>query len=264
MALTPIRVRSASVSAAASRSISSGAGSTPVSSAEAGEPADAGERHDARNDRDGDPGPARTGQQVRVLLGVEEDLGDGEVGAGALLGEQHLDVVRLTRRFRVPGGVRGDADGHLAGAQQRRAALLHAADELDQVLGVAQRALGRDAAVLGLVAAQGQDAAHPDVEQFADDLGQFLRGVAHAGQVGQRPQRGFLHEPVDELDGGVPVGAAGAVGHGDVVRVRGFQFADGGPERFRRRGRPGREQLIGQRNGGRAGEIGMGVDKARW
>ena len=135
--------RSASVSAAASRSMSSGAGSTPVSS-----PSRVSRRRLVSGMTPGMIGmvtPARRARvmQVRVLLGVEEDLGDGEVGAGALLGQQHLDVVGLTGRFRVPGGVRGDADGHLAGAQQRRTALLHAADEFDQVLGVAQRPLAR-------------------------------------------------------------------------------------------------------------------------
>ena len=78
------------------------------------------------------------------------------------------------------------------------------------------------------------------------------------------PERGFQHEPVDEFDGGVPVGAAGAVGHGHVVRVRGFQFPDGGPQRFGGGGRPRREQLIGQGDGRRAGKIWMGVNKAWW
>ena len=48
------------------------------------------------------------------------------------------------------------------------------------------------------------------------------------------------------------------------VEDRGFQFADGGPEGFRGRGRPRREQLVGQRNRGCPGQIGMGVDKTWW
>ena len=231
---------------------------------EPGEPPEAGERHDPGNDRDGHPGPACPGQEVSVLLGVEEDLGDGEVGTGALFGQQDLDVVRLARGFRVPGRVGGDADRDPAGAQQRRTALLHAADEFDQVLGVPERSRRRGSSILGPVAAEGEDAADADVEQFADDLRQFLRGIPHTGQVGQGPQRRFLHEPVDEIDGGAAVGAVGAVGHGHVVRVCGFQFADGGPKGFRGCGRPRREQLVGQRNGSRAGQIGMGVDKAWW
>ena len=82
----------------------------------------------------------------------------------------------------------------------------------------------RASAVLGLVSPEGQDAAHPGVQQLADDLGQFRRGVAHAGQVGQRPEGGLQHEPVDEFDGGVPVGAAGTVRDGHVVGLCGLQF----------------------------------------
>src|SRR6478735_8339650 len=136
----------------------------------------------------------------------------------------------------MAGGVRGHANGNLPGTQQGRTALLHPADEVDQVLGVPQGPGRRLGAVLGEVAAQGEDATHPDVQQVADDRSEFLGGVAHAGQVGQWPQRSFDQEPVDELEGGVPVRSAGAVGDGDVVGLSSLQLADCGPEGLRRRG----------------------------
>src|SRR4029453_15056516 len=77
--------------------------------AEALQAPEAGERHDTGDDRDGDPGPACTGNQVRVFVSVEEDLRDREVCAGTLLGQENFDVVPHTWRLRIPGGGWGDA-----------------------------------------------------------------------------------------------------------------------------------------------------------
>ena len=78
----------------------------------------------------------------------------------------------------------------------------------------------------------------------------------------QRPQGGFQQQPVDEFDGGVPVGAAGTVGDGDIVRVGGLQFPDGGPERLSSSRRTRREEFIGKGHGGGLGKIWMRFDKA--
>ena len=51
-------------------------------------------RHDARHDRDRDPGRRGDVEEAQIGAVVEEELGDGAVGAGVDLALQRFDVVQ--------------------------------------------------------------------------------------------------------------------------------------------------------------------------
>ena len=76
---------------------------------------EAHDRHDARHDRHRDAGGARALDEAEVVLVVEEELRDQELGAGVDLAPQVREIGRRARRFGVHLRVAGAAD-----AERRR------------------------------------------------------------------------------------------------------------------------------------------------
>ena len=72
------------------------------------------DRHDARDDREVDAGGAGALDEAEVVGGAQHHLGDGELGAGVVLGLQHLRVLVEGRGVAVALGEGGDADGEVA------------------------------------------------------------------------------------------------------------------------------------------------------
>ena len=166
-----------------------------------------GGRQQAGHDRNGDAGAAGALDEGCVDLGVPEELRDREGGTGGLLDEEAFDLLRgrgSGRRIARGEGGDGDRQGLEGGAQglarvSVAAALFDGADQVDQ-FGGASDAAGSGLPVLlshRRVSAQCQEGAHARLQVVVhgrDDLG---RRVAHAGQVGDRLNRGVTHEALD-------------------------------------------------------------------
>ncbi|MNP35011.1 hypothetical protein D3C76_1283240 [compost metagenome] len=106
-----------------------------------------------------------------------------------------------------------------------------AADELHQLVGVAQLAAGH-AHARRQVAAQGDDAADAGFLVLGEQGAQLLAGVADAGQVRGGGDFHLAVQLQHGAYGAVAGGAAGAVGAGEEVRLVGSQLARGGQEFF--------------------------------
>jgi hypothetical protein len=181
------------------------------------------DRHDPRDDRHvaalcRDPVP-----EPEVVLGVEEHLGDGEVGARPALLHEMLGIGLLVGRARVPLWERGDADGEVARG-------LEQLDELPRV-GEALR-MGNPGRiwVAGRVAAQREDVAHANVGVAADDVAQLRDRVVDRGEVGHRVQLGLLGNRAGHLDGALARGPACPVRYGDERRLELLDATHGAPE----------------------------------
>ena len=79
-------------------------------------------------------------------------------------------------------------------------------DQLDQFAGAAEVAEKRVALLHALrrVAAQGEEAAHPGVEELADQPTRLGVRGAHAGQVRHRVDVGCPENVLEHLEGGRP------------------------------------------------------------
>ena len=147
-------------------------------------------RHDARQDVDGHATGTGTLDEVQVVIGPVEQLRDGEVRAGDLLGEQR--VYLLLRTPRVGVSAREGGDGHALGSwpsaqpagaglaghrllRERLALLLHAVDELDELGGAAEVA-DVGAAVGRRVPPEGEEARDAGVEEPSHQLVGLLGG----------------------------------------------------------------------------------------
>ena len=156
-----------------------------------GHPGDRAERrhrHDAREDRLVDPPLGQLGDQVQVLGRLEEELGDGEVGQGHLLG-QAVPVDAQVRRGRVARRVRRHPNGEPADGP----------GQLDQLYRVGE--LPRRVGAGHHVAAQGEDVLHPGTAQRDQDLGQLEAGVGDAHEVRHRDEGGGVQHPGDQVLG---------------------------------------------------------------
>ena len=186
--------------------------------------ADLGHRHDAGQDRHVAAGGRHPVAQPQVVVGVEEHLGDREVGPGPALADEELGVGLDVGRARMLVRERGHADAEVA----------RLAHQPDQVLGVAAAPSGwRDPLahrVAGRVAPHRQDVADPDRGQPADHVAQLGDRVVDRGQVGHRQQRGVGGDPLGDRHGGVPGRAAGAVGDRHERRAQRLQLPDRLPQ----------------------------------
>ncbi len=97
------------------------------------------------------------------------------------------------------------------------------ADELDELGGVVQIAAGAGPAE-GQVAPQGQHVVDAMVQIGLQLLLDAFLGVADAGEVGHADGLAVLGDLVQNLQVLAHVGAAGAVGAGNVVGIQGVQL----------------------------------------
>ena len=165
---------------------------------EPGEPAQVGQRNDPGKDRDAHAGVGGRVGQRHVVGRVVEDLGDGQVRTGGLLGGQDLDGLDVIVRGRVGG--HGDRDMALAVTEEVG---LDLPDDPNEVVSVAQ--LPGDLVGPGAgrgIAAQRQDAPHAHTQKTCDDVDGLLLAVTDTGQVShQRDGAGLQHVGEHTLGG---------------------------------------------------------------
>ena len=152
-------------------------------------------------------------------MGLEEELGHGEVGQGQL-GRQVVAVARQVGRERVAGGLGGHPDGEPADGP----------GQLHQLRGVGQLADG-GVGVGRRVAAQGHQVLDARPAQLDQDLGQLEAGVGDADQVGHRHQVGRPQHAGDQIDGPPPRLRPAPVGDRHERRAERLELAQGGDQR---------------------------------
>ena len=103
---------------------------------------------------------ARAGDEPRVVGGLEEHLGDGEVRTGGLLRQEHLDVALEARRVGVARRIGRDAHRDPPGRELRGPPGLDVTDEPDEPVGVLDL-VRHGVGVLRHVPAQREDARTP-------------------------------------------------------------------------------------------------------
>ena len=189
--------------------------------AELGHPADlAGvrDRHDPRQHGLVDAELVELLDEADVVGGLEEELGDREVGPGQLGGEEAA----------VGGPVRGaGVDLGVGGHADREVGVVDVADEVrgvPVVRGPAAVRTGRE------VPPEGEDVLDAGGPVVVEDLGDLLPPVALTRQVGHRGDGRLLAHPADDVTGALTTAAAGAVGHRHEAGVQRLQLGDGAAE----------------------------------
>jgi hypothetical protein len=81
------------------------------------------------------------------------------------------------------------------------------------------------------IAAKRHDVTHAGIPVGANNLVHVLFRGRNAGEVRSGLEMRFLYEPRDRGVGALAGGAAGAIGDGDELRIKGSETLDGGPER---------------------------------
>jgi len=175
-----------------------------------------GHRHDARED--GHVGREavtdRPLPEREVVLGLEEELRDDELGAGADLLDEVTRVVLEARRLRMPLGMHGHAHREIAGPP--RVDELHEIDRVLEARVVDHRALGH--AGRG-IPAEGEDVLHAARRERVDDAAELLLVGEDRREVRDGRERGLLRDARHDAERAIARGAAGAVGHGDEGRL---------------------------------------------
>ena len=190
------------------------------------------ERHHAGHDRHVHTERPYFVDEVKVGVGVEEELGDGRIGASLDLGRKVLQIAPGVALFGVVFGVGGDLDLPVG--------TLGFADESDQFGGVAKFARHRHAA--GQIAAQRDDATDALGAVGGEYFGDAFAGRADTGQV----RRGFVAECSDVAHSGqrfLAGRATGAVGDAEELRLQRRQVLHHGLEFLGADGGVGREEL---------------------
>ena len=210
-------------------------------------------------DRDGDAGRPGAFDEAEVVVGVPEQLGDREVGAGDLLREQRVDVLRGAAGARMPRRERGDGDalgsrtladlgdaGETGDAhlRERLPLLLHAVDELHQLGGAVEVADARvGIGPVRRVTAQGEEARDARVEELAHEAVRLGVRRSDAGEVRHRLDVGVLEHVAEHRERAVARGAPCAERHRDERGTRLGEAVDRAPQGERSGIRSRREQL---------------------
>ena len=182
------------------------------------------DRHDARHDGHVDARGAGLVDVVEVDLVVEEELGDQEARA-----RLHL----LARVAQVARAIRG-VEVHLGEARGAHAEVEALADQPDQLHRVGEPARVRLPRGLAArrVAAEGEHVLDAGGLDLLEELHEALARLADARQVRHRLDAEVALDRLRDLDGAVAGGAAGAVGHRDVVGLVVLQDLERVPERL--------------------------------
>ncbi|BDZ37786.1 hypothetical protein GCM10025863_04000 [Microbacterium suwonense] len=167
------------------------------------------------------------------MIRMEEQLCDGERGAGGLLGQQRIDVLAAVCGARVTVRERRHGDAHLAaGCDAYRCGVprygrflvggalgLHAVDELHELRGALQVAEERLAlAETGRrVAAQREEAEDSGIQKLPDQARGPRIGVADAGEMGEGLDVGVRADVAQHLQRAPAGGASGAIGDREEI-----------------------------------------------
>jgi hypothetical protein len=191
-----------------------------------------GDGDDSGDDGGGDSSVRHVGHEESVVLRLEEELGDGEVRDGEL-GGLVFAIADEIGGERVSLGVGGDAEGEVA----------LVAEEVDEFSGVVKVTLGEWWSIGWGVAVEGEEVLDAIGLVFADESGDFVAGMADAGEVWEDGEVVNLAELVNDLGGAFAAGAAGAVSDRDEGRVERGKVLDGARELHVALGCTGRVEL---------------------
>ena len=144
---------------------------------------DVGDRHDAGEHRFVDAQRRQIVDQREVVVDLEEELRDGEVGTAQLRREVLAIGVAIGGPW-VQLGVSGDAD-------RERAVGGHVLDELARMPVVTRSRLIAG----GRISSEGEDVLDVLGEVVDEDLVDVPTGVALAGEMGHRGDRGLASHP---------------------------------------------------------------------
>ena len=198
--------------------------------------AQAGDRHDPRDDRRLAPGGRHPVTEPQVVLDVEEHLGDREVSPRAALADEVLGIGVEIRGPRMPFRKCPDAQAEVA----------RGLDQPDQVRRVLQALRMRDPLGIGVawrIPAEGQHVTDAHGSVGADHAPQFGHGMVNCRQVPHRGERRLRGDPPGNPDGPVPRRAARPIGDGDEGGTERLQFPDRPPQTAFRVRRLGRHEL---------------------
>ncbi len=145
----------------------------------------------------------QVGRQPLVLGGLEEELGDAEVGH-LQLGGQEVTVALGARRPGMSGRMGRHADREPADGP----------GQLHQLGGVGQLPRA-GAGVRRGIAAERHQVLHARLAQRDQDVGQLQPAVGHADQVRHRIERGGVQHAAHQVERALPGGRATPVGHRD-------------------------------------------------
>ena len=181
--------------------------------------------HDARNDRDRDPGRPAAIDEAVVERIVEEQLGGDESGARVHLVPQMGQVCLGGRGFRMLFRIAGHAQAEIGMARL---------EQSHELVGMPQPVGGRLelGGALRRIAAQRHDVPKAAGVDPIGNLVQLGPGMADAGQVGHHGEAEILAEQIAHLGGPAAGVAARPVGDRDEIRRDSLQGRGGQAQGF--------------------------------
>ena len=177
-------------------------------------------RHDAGNDRLGDTEYGKFVDHADVVLGLEEELRDREIGAAQLF-RKEAAVIGTRSTTWVTLGVCGDTDAEATSVAK-------VFDEVECVLVVTRSHVG---GVGGRVAAEGKNVLDVGCLVGVENRIDVGAGMADASEVRHRGNVGFLAHPDDEVTCALAGAASRTVGNRNERRVQTLEFGDGATKR---------------------------------
>jgi hypothetical protein len=199
-------------------------------------PADRGDRHDSRHDRDVNADKLTTITKIKEVAIVEEKLGDNVV-------RSRIDLLFQIIHLQQPIGCswmsfrksrNANSESAPVGMVSRFTELSNEFDEINRVLEVIIR-LSIRGAFWG-IATEGKNIADACLRVAFENSGDLRLVVAHTREMRNRVQRGRPLDPDDKIMGHLSCRAPRTVSDADEVRLVGLQLPNGSIETFHRLG----------------------------
>src|SRR4051794_20055105 len=203
-----------------------------------GEAADLGEavdRHDAGHELGRDARDLERVAEAEDAVGIEAVLADEAGRPGVDLALQVLEVGERAAGLGMHLGVAGDADLEVGDGPEARHEVARE--------GVAVLAGAVGPGVLGRIASQGHDPAHPGLPVAPRQRVHVGARRAGASEVGRHGRAEARLDRADEVERALAGRAAGAAGYRDEARRGAGEQLEVAPEAPLRLGRAGREDL---------------------